>query len=77
MALSGFFLEITSFYTTPIGQVILCHVTDVKNDTVYITTTLLVFVQPKFQELDLINLQSKNIGVKSIGKKISFVKNAL
>ena len=39
------FLEITSFHTTPIGQIIPCHVTEVKllRFLGYMTTTLLIF----------------------------------
>ena len=71
-AFCRFFLKITSFHTTFIGQILLCHVTEVKmlRFFIYCIRTLLVSDQPTFQEFYLNTLQSRNVGVKSVGTKI-------
>ena len=64
----------TSFFTTPSGQIIPCLVTDVKMLRLFwfiasrcywsLTSPL------KFQEFNLNTLQGRNVGVKSVGTKV-------
>ena len=66
------FLETTSFYTTPIGQIIPCHVTKVK----ILRYLGLLNDDPRgpwwaqvSAEFYSNTLQSRNLGVKSVGTK--------
>ena len=73
------YLKIALFCAKPSGQ-ILCHVTDVKCYDVLVDciTTLVVFDYPKFQQFLSNTLQSRNVGVRSVGTKVdfNFEKNA-
>ena len=53
-------LEITLFYTTSGGQIILCHVTDLTMSQFWSLISL------SFRNLLLNTLQSRNVGVMSV-----------
>ena len=71
------YLEIALFCTKPRAQIFLCHMTDVKYYYIIVVlvdciATLLAFDYPKFQEFLFNNLQSRNLGVMSVGTKVDF-----
>ena len=69
-------LETTLFCTTPSGQIIPCHKTNVKMLIFYLfITTPLIFKYPKFQEFLLNTFPSRNVGLKSVGTKINSSEN--
>ena len=67
-------LKITSFYATPIKQIIPCHVTDVKILRYFWFISSRLYwsqISPSFRNSGYLNsLQKKNVGAKSVGTKI-------
>ena len=80
------FLEVTSFYATSSGQIIPRQATDVEIWRFFFCITILLILDGlKFQEFYLNTLQTRNVGVKSVGTKVdiwekctlSFLKEGL
>ena len=63
------FLEITSFYTTPRGQIMPCHVTDIKMLRVFALLHIGRWLA-RVSGILLSTLQSRNVGVKSVSTKV-------